>query len=879
MPFTPRQPLTAAELNDLEALANGALQSADLADIALQLSQIYVGTITLTQPLGNRIHQRTTRTGGLWSKGSGTVPITISCDEPMARLDVRLRDNANPLTTLQDWTTQDFSRTTGTQELSIPVPAGLYGYLIDLRPNQDASKIVSTTVPVLVGELIAIAGQSLAEDMFSPVASGDSTTIAASGLSISAWGRVFAAYATNGGAFPAVPDFGETNYPPPGWLLPSDSGDFDSTGCVELINRIVAQHAIPVGVLGYAVGGTGIDSWLPGYAGSGSAHYEKLEAILDDGGFNGSSTFIWFHGHYESKNGNTAENHLAQLELLFSTITDRYGDCKKVICSIGGIGTYTGSVANINRVRATTLAYVASDPDAYYFDALDATLDPDLVHASQAGNILIAREMYRAFRQAHGLASYGARGPLITGASRAYTSATIVLAIDQTAGGTAWVETGNCIDQFVVYNDAAPTTPLTISDLDVSDPAEIGIILAAAPSEPASLKVWYRPSPDTAAIIGHTLRDNATDGDGITYGRQLGITGEYISVAFPVVVLTIAAISDTTAAASLSLSGAYSNGAPSSLEYSVDLGTTWTAATSPTIAGGNWSFAVAAGLPVGIYRIMVRDPVSGGYGTSNTFAVAQVSAPAWPTISGAVFRLDASLPSAHLYADTNRTVQVVNGEAVRGVADKTGTGNHFRQTTESASPLFVANAKNGLPGIRFNGTLSQYLSLVSGGTLGTTLKAASAYTIFAIYTPLSVPDVAATVFGASQLAKSGGFNIIRGSQGLSTAVARASRNADAASYQTAVAAGWVVSRVNNQVDRYTGTQLKTKINALTESLVSTGTLGSAAFDTITIGVEGSNQVLEFYFNGYLHCLAIWTTSASDSDRDALITYGTTQWGS
>jgi hypothetical protein len=342
-----------------------------IADLAVELSQIYIGTITLTQPTLNKNHQRITTTGGAFSKGEGPVPLVISCTEPPSRLDFRVRNAASPASVLQDWTTLDFQRITGTQTVSPMIPAGFYSYLIDIRPNQDAAKIVSTTNAVTVGHIVAIAGQSLALDLFSPVASGDTTTIATLGLTISTWGRVYASYGVNSGAFPAIPDSLLVNSPPASWELPNDAGNFDSTGVVVIISRLEGVLGVPVSPVGFAVGGTGIDTWLPDYAGTGTDHHVRLLSILDAAGFNGFSSMVWFQGHYESRNGNTAPLYLAQLQEFFTVLRARYGQFQAAMCSIGAIGSYVGSVANINMVRATMLAYVASDPLSAYFDALD----------------------------------------------------------------------------------------------------------------------------------------------------------------------------------------------------------------------------------------------------------------------------------------------------------------------------------------------------------------------------------------------------------------------------------------------------------------------------------------------------------------------------
>lgn len=882
-PKQPRDEISAADWNAVAEAADLAWQRVeDLSDLAEALAQIYLGTMTLTQPLANSVHQRTTRSGGLYSLGAGPVPLVISCTEPPTRLDYRLRDATAPATVLLDWTTLDFQRVTGSQTVSPSVPAGLEVYLIDIRPNQHAAKIVSTTNAVMVGELIGLAGQSWAQDLLTPVPSGDATTIASAGLTISGWGRVFAAFATNSGAYPAVADFGETNYPPAAWQLPSDAGTFDGTGVVELINRIVAEYSVPVGVVGYAVGGTGIESWLPGYDGPGDPHYEKLIAVLDAAGLDETSTLVWFQGHYESKNGNTAENYAAQLEgLLITSLRGRYGaGLKYVVGTIPGIGSYSGTVAGINMVRETAIAFVADYAATMQLvDCMDATQDNDLVHAGQTGNILVARAIYRAFGKLHGLADYGARGPLITGASRDYASADIVLAIDQQNGGTAWVEVGDCIDQFAVYPAGTTSGALTISDIITTDPAELIVRLSTAPPE-AAYDLWYRRSPDTADQIDHGLYDNVTDGDGITQGRQLAMTGAAIPVAYPVAVMTMAAISDGEAGTAIAVSGTYSNGLPSALEYSADGGTTWTAASGETIGAGAWSFSIGSGLPVGAYRLIVRDVTSLGSATSGRFVMAQASPATLPTIADHVFSFSAANADAQFYTDTGRTVPAVIGDTVRGLADKSGTGNHFSQATAARAPALAANVANGLPGLRFTGTASQFMSLVSGATLGATLKAATNYTILAVYTPADLPAIAYTVFAAGERAKSGGFNIMRAGQGLASGVGRASRNSDSTFYQPTVTAGWVVGRLNKEVVRYTGAgpTLKVLINALAEGSVATAGVGANAWDAVRLGAEGSNSVDQFFLNGWIHQLEIWTTASDDTVRDALAAYATDQWG-
>lgn len=852
----------------------------DIRELAAALALVYTGTLSLTDPLAYATFQRTTTSGGAFGKGAGPVRLTISATEPPARLQYRTLEYGTS-NVLMDWTDVDFERVSGSQVVSPSIPAGLYDQTVQFRANQDDISVIQTSVPIRVGEAVAMSGQSWIEDFLAPVPSGDATTITGNGLTISKWGRIFAAYASNSGAFPAVVDFGETNYPPTAWLLPADAGTFKSTGAVEFANRLVTALGVPVGVISYTVGGTGIDTWLPGYAGTGTAHWDKLVRVLRDSGVD-FGTFVWVQGHYETKNGNTGDDYRAQLATLRAAIAAELprAQNKWALCGIPGIGSYGGTPAKINEIRAAVVRYVSENSaTSIAFDALDATRDNDLVHAGQAGNIIFARQMYRAFMKLRGHSVRGARGPSVTGATRTYGSATIRLAVTNPNTSTGWNSVGSPINQFYVENSAAPGVPLTISSLGTGSTSYVDIVLSSAPSEPASFTVRYRWSPDDATIIAAGLYDDAVDGDGITLGRQLAMDGAEIVCAIPAVVMTINAISNGNAGSSVAVSGTYSNGLPASLEYSIDGGTSWSAASSPTIGSGNWSFTIGAGLPVGVFKLRVRDPVSLGSVTSTAFSMTQASPATLPTLTGMAFRYNGAAPNTHLYADTARTVVAAMGEKVRSIKDLSGVNNHFEQVSETASPVIYPNVKNGLPGLRFDGTIGQFLSASSGSTLAATLKGAGSYTALVIYTPADTPLSAQTIFMASEGAKSGGFNIVRIGQGLSTGAARDSRNADANYYQTSVASAWNPNGIAKQVARYTGSNLKTKINALTESSVATGTLGTNAFTHCYIGADRGSGIDQFHFNGWLHELIIWTANASDVERDNLMTYATSQWGS
>ena len=698
------------------------LDRAAAVSLSAALASVYTGTLAVADPYTNQIFQRDTRTGGQFGKGAGNILLTINPSIPVTTLEHRLRDNASPATVIQDWTNALPGLAAGTQVVALPAPAGLFKYLVDLRANHDL--VVSTTHACMVGELIGFAGQSLAEDMVTNAASGDPATVAGSGLTVSPWNFVFASYASNGGAYPPVADGPDQFYPPTQFLAPGGA-TYASTFAAELCNRLITLAGVPCAMIGYAVGGTGIDSWLPGYAGPNPGHWTKLVNVLTlaGGKFN---TFIWDQGHYETKNGNTASNYLNQLTLLESNVDQAFpqANYQSIVATIPGIGTYGSGPSAIEMVRATAKQYAATTALTSYVDGYDATLWADLVHPSQAGNIPYADHFYRAIAQQWGLHTHGDKGPVLTTGTRAYGSQNIILAATQTNGGTAWVAVGAPATQFQVFPAGTTVTPVTLdatTPVDLTNAAQITLKLASAPTEPQAYDVWYRRPPDTPAIVAAGIYDNVTDGDGLTVGRQLWDTAAPIQIAAPTITLTIATIADqSTPSATIAVTGTYSPVAPSSLDYSLDGGTTWTAAGA-TIGSGAFSFSVTGPANIGLYVLRIRDHgITGNTGASNAFYLLLASPPVLPTLSNPIFAFDAYAARGSTYRDVGMTQPAGIGDTIQGLIDASGHNNNFTQPTIALAPKLLANVKNSLPGLRFTGSLSQFLQQVSG-TMSNTL--------------------------------------------------------------------------------------------------------------------------------------------------------------
>ncbi len=95
----------------------------------------------------------------------------------------------------------------------------------------------------------------------------------------------------------------------------------------------------------------------------------------------------------------------------------------------------------------------------------------------------------------------------------------------------------------------------------------------------------------------------------------------------PAETLTLATPSAQVAGTAFALSGTYTNGPPTALDWSLD-GTTWTAAASPTIGSGSYSFGgVTVPAANSAQTVRVRDHnVTGVTATSGAFVVSAAAA-------------------------------------------------------------------------------------------------------------------------------------------------------------------------------------------------------------------------------------------------------------
>jgi hypothetical protein len=370
-----------------------------------------------------------------------------------------------------------------------------------------------------------------------------------------------------------------------------------------------------------------------------------------------------------------------------------------------------------------------------------------------------------------------------------------------------------------------------------------------------------------------------TDADGLAQGRQLALVATPIAIAAPTYTLTVTTPAPASVGASFAVAGTYSGGGvPVTLDWSVDGGATWTAAVTPTIGAGAYSFTIAAGLPVGTYRITVRDHVApSSFGTSGLFTLAQTSPPVLPTIATPLWAMDTASAVGVLFTDTGMTAQAAAGDSVAGIKDALGGTTAFTQATPGACPVLAANVHNGLPGLRFTGSLAQFLAQ-SAGTLSATMKASGGYGALVVFTPATLPPVAQDVMDIGTVTTS--FSKARLLQQLASGQIRHGRQSDTAvNYAvegTTVAANTLIKAVS----RWDGTNLKLAANAIAEntSAAMVGAFTAAWPETSVIGAS-QDPGSQFFLDGWIHEIRIWNSAVSDADRTNLLTYATSKWGS
>lgn len=471
-----------------------------------------------------QVFQRSSRTGGAYGKGVGGVPVTMHSDQPVATLEMRVRD-AETMATLGGWQTVASALAPGsnTVNITVPAPDSARWYVLDLRPNGNDSEIL-TTPKFGMGEVTAAFGQSLCADMFAIVATTGGGTIASLGVTVSPYGSVY-------GQAGQLSDHDMTGSA--SWALPATAGKYDSTFAARYLERMVAALGVPCALVGSGVGSTDIRAWLPSTSPNNSGPsdgvflYANWKRIVTKAGGK-FGTLIWCQGHRSADHAYPQSLYTGYLTELIDSVGADFSSVSfsRLVSTIPSIAVGSVNPSAVNTIRLAGLAYVIGDPAADLIDGLDVELADDLVHPSQLGNIKFADHFLRSALYKLAELPAGSRGPTIQGAHRDGGVLTLNL---QHQTGTALVATGNLATQFGVYDRGTRTEPYAISSVTLSQPAQVKITLASPPDIGQLLDVWYRHPADTPEAITSAIRDDTSD-IVTTRGRPLALTNAAIQV-------------------------------------------------------------------------------------------------------------------------------------------------------------------------------------------------------------------------------------------------------------------------------------------------------------------------------------------------------------
>lgn len=480
--------------------STGIPASDELLDVGGSLKNLVFAAVTTSvqTPTDTQMFQRTTITGGLHGKGTGSVHLQVTLSAPAFAIEFRTRDAevaGNPV--LQNWTVGAFGADGGTNDINLfGVSARLGWFYIDVRANGDNGSIAMGSTRIGMGRITALAGQSLA--LRSMGKSGDAATLASAGIVIDPHCTVYA----------PLTDF-QRALNPPLWATPADGGNYDAGMVAEYLRRDVAAYGVNCGVIGHAVGSTAIATWLPGQPNNLALH----QVLAQAGG--AWEVLIWLQGHSDARAGTTGSTYRAGLTSLIPNIQAANGftGAKVLIASIPNVATDAwGDTGRISIIRGASAQWAAEN-GAVAVEPQDLHL-VDGTHQGVVGGVALARHFHRAAKPA------GDIGPSLVSATRATGSAVIVLTLTQ-AAGTALVAVGSIKNRFAVYTDFGLASPLTISTATIVSPTRIDLTLSAAPADSVTCLVVPYFVPELANDGGANVLYDNNAADGFTVGRHL----------------------------------------------------------------------------------------------------------------------------------------------------------------------------------------------------------------------------------------------------------------------------------------------------------------------------------------------------------------------
>lgn len=456
-----------------------------------------------------RIYQRSTKTGGGASKGQGLIAVTIS-SASAGTINARCRSIDGANTILQpEWQAATIANGATTATIA-GVDARLGWFFLDLKDSSGSWKL--GTVPVGMGRLIAVAGQSLMVCMLSRYVD-NATSIATAGASINDNGRVLAS--------------NDSTTTASGWQQFVDqanaAGVHNSAGGAELLDRQIARFGVNCGLIGNAKGGSDIGSWQ-----SGQTNFTELARViaLAGGAFEAG---WWFQGHTPTISP-TDGSYIGRTTAITSFMASFKGLStlapQVYITTMPNQTDTSGTNAGFPGGRGNwNVVYQVNRADAEWcainggigVPFSDLTLT-DNTHPDQAST----RRQANHFDRATAAESGGANdnGPVVTAMTK--SGVNLICTVSQTGGGTSLIATGAPGGRMRVTttngNTLVPlaldaTTPITVDSA-----TQFTLKLASDPGD-VNIELWPMGLHLTDAGAANVIRDNVTGAFG--EGRQL----------------------------------------------------------------------------------------------------------------------------------------------------------------------------------------------------------------------------------------------------------------------------------------------------------------------------------------------------------------------
>ena len=694
-----------ASANDRVGMSIGGADATMTFASFASLIGSYLSAPILAAPPATRIYQRDTTTGGpagsTANRGAGAVAVTMNLSLPVTSLEYRSVD-AGTGTALMNWTSAGSNLAAGTQALTLSLPAGTAWQKIQLRANGFDASIVTGASAIAVGDVTALAGQSLAALALSDagLTNWGGANVLPAGLTPHAATAMYGNVAATAGS-------GLLN-PTVAWGNLVSGGFYGSAFAVEYLNRMVAAAGVAQALIGLGVGATAIAQWA-----NGQSLNTTFKSYVANGAGNKIGALIWIQGHDDSSAGNfvsqaSYQNALTTLLADFTT-TFNGRSFVRAIMAIPSIGSGSANAtytipANIQAIRAAHLAYAAANPaTTVHVTALDLALT-DGVHPSQAsGAVTLARHFYRAVGKQLGLLAKPALGPAMTGAQQRASgaSASLVVNVSQQAGATGWQSSGTAASQFRVFNAGGTATEYVVTACDLTQPGRILLTIANPPGDAQALDIHYRYPLDSATALAGAIYDNNLDGDGLATGRPLQMLSAPVTAAAALAAGPASGGSLSGSAATQGVGASFSFGLTGGTSGFVALRTGGVDEAGSGVSGTSGSLVLTP-LAAGTYTARLYS-ASGGALLAETpsFVVAAAGT------SGGVFATTAGLRA--WYRPSLASSVASSGGSVSQVNDLSGNGFHATRAS-GAQPTLVAGTPNGQQVLAFNGA-SQALTI------------------------------------------------------------------------------------------------------------------------------------------------------------------------